>query len=263
VNTIEGALTVDPEYHWSYENRGKLAMRAGDPQGALGYYREALRLKPDSGATYEGLVDAIKSRNFAYRTLFGLFDWSDRQQVLWRVLVLFWVVAGLAYVLEPLGDRFERLLIAIVITAFVYTLFGYFAIFCAEPLSGFLLRSDPLGRRLLSDEDRRRSYVMAGALAATVGIVVAAAVFRKPWWALGAIPTIGSPFPLNFILRQPPGSLRLSAAIDFAGFVVVLLLLGVLICIPFIGMKWWWDCAFECHAELVRRAEVRREAAAA
>jgi len=257
-STIDRALAENPEYYWSHQNRGMLALNAGEVEKAFGHYREALRLNPQSAAARDGLVQSLKSRRIMYRALFGLFDISDQRHHKRRLLLCLVVIGALSFALDVLTAPKQALLIAGVLTVVGYFVANRLFVLYAEPFFLFLLRFDALGRRALSAEEVRRANLALGSLVTAGGLLAAALVFRMPLFGVLAVLAILSPLPLGFIFRQPPGLLRFWAALDYTVLsIVAFLLLGVALAIPFAGAVWMWSGVAAYYGAMLRRAQAR------
>jgi tetratricopeptide (TPR) repeat protein len=64
--SLEFALSKDPENWLTHANLGWTLMRAGKTKEAFEAYRESLRLNPHSNYAREGVVEAMKARNPLY-----------------------------------------------------------------------------------------------------------------------------------------------------------------------------------------------------
>jgi hypothetical protein len=64
--TMQDALTYDEPPAWYYpvrESLGAAMLRAGDPSGAEGVFREGLRRSPNNGRMLFGLIESLKAQN--------------------------------------------------------------------------------------------------------------------------------------------------------------------------------------------------------
>lgn len=91
--SVELALSEEPENHVSHANRASILFRKGKPNEAAEHYREALRLNPNSKWAREGILEALKSRNpiyypFAFISA-KLSDMDRRTSVAFALLLLF------------------------------------------------------------------------------------------------------------------------------------------------------------------------------
>lgn len=65
-DAMDAALKVNPESSLSHRTMGWVKINQGDSDKASEHYREALRLEPNSEAAREGVVLALKRRNFLF-----------------------------------------------------------------------------------------------------------------------------------------------------------------------------------------------------
>jgi len=77
-SAIEGVLARDPGNAITHRNYGWNKLSAGDHRGALGHFREALRLDPNSELAKQGMVAACRARNPLYRAVLRYFLWVGR-----------------------------------------------------------------------------------------------------------------------------------------------------------------------------------------
>jgi tetratricopeptide (TPR) repeat protein len=258
IAAIDRALAIDPEYAWSHENRATLALADRDVERAFRHFREALRLNPRSEAARDGLIESLKSRHRTYRALFWLFGSSSEEQREGPMVFCFFAFAILSALFGVLKEP-----LAAIIASGILTVVGFWAakrIFrhWAEPFFLFLLRFDDLGRRALSADEVRRANLATLSIATSVGLIAAAFVLRMPLLGILAVIAIFAPHPLNFIFGQPSGVLRLWAAVDYLGLILMSILL---VLIPFVGPIVAWSGVPELHVAMVRRADMRRRKA--
>jgi hypothetical protein len=150
----------------------------------------------------------------------------------------------------------------VVVTMGIFVAARLFRMF-AEPCFVFLLRFDELGRRVLSADEMRWANFTVGSLAAAAGLLAAAVGFRMPLLGAAAILALLTPFPLNFIFRQPRGRLRLWATLDYLGFTVVTALLTAsAFAVPILGFLWMIHGVAAAHRWIVRPADFPRAMAA-
>jgi tetratricopeptide (TPR) repeat protein len=169
------ALSRDPEDALTHANQGWTLLEQRQPDKALEHFREALRLEPNLEWAREGIVEALKARNFLYRQMLRYFLWirrlSGRAQ--WGVLL------GLVIARKVLSSDAIPPALAPLSTALFWCLvFFVFLTWTADPLFNLLLRLNRMGRLALSREQIWASNCVGVclflALAALVGWAVSA-----------------------------------------------------------------------------------------
>ncbi len=173
VDAAKGALHHNPEDSHSQLVAGWATLGAGDYQDAVGHFTEALRLDPTDESAKAGLVEALKNRNWFYRSLlaFALLLSRHSRDMLWILRV--GVFVSLAVAKGAAGNIFSMLGLAIILTMFFLGLAGY----AVTHLFNFLLMLDPKTRHALSEKQRTQATVagtlaMLGGLGAVVTVVV-------------------------------------------------------------------------------------------
>jgi tetratricopeptide (TPR) repeat protein len=221
VETVDRALAQNPEFYWSHENRGSLALAEGDVEKAFAHYREALRLNPLSEQARSGLAQALISRHRIYRLIFWIFDGTGGGA--WkRVMIALAAVAVLAYALRrPIRHKVGQVLLAAAAVAYLYWILRWLAKIYVEPFFVLLLLLDKLGRRVLTHGEVLRAAMVIGSLLIGVGLVVAALVLEMPLVGALAIPVVISPWPIIFVLRFSPGQSRRLAALGTVGTILL------------------------------------------
>lgn len=159
-DSLNSALRLDPENSLTHSNIGWTLVRRGKINEGIDHFKEALRLDPDSPWAYEGVVEALKARNPIYHMmLLSSLSLSAMSQGMRRTL--FWT----CYMMPPLR--------AVLIVALLGT-------FITKTLFTLVLRLDPLGRRVLTDETKRLNNYSLGGVALIVGFVVWCVCFTGP-----------------------------------------------------------------------------------
>ena len=172
--TMDQALARRPDDPYTHANQGWTLLHQGDPHKAIEHFREALRLAPDFEWAREGIVEALKARNFIYRGMLAYFLWVARLQpgVRWALVIgaLFAnrVIGGLAR---------ENPGLAPILYPLLFAYFGFVLMtWLAYPLFNLLLRLHPLGRHALSQDQRRGANVLAASFFATLAALAVAVV---------------------------------------------------------------------------------------
>ncbi len=159
--SLQRALELEPDNSYTHANVGWTLVLRGRSADAVDHFKESLRLDPNSKWAYEGVLEAMKSRNPLYKFLLSISLGFKERSVLGRVWLFvmclinpwLWIVLYLLLVWE----------------LFIRTLFTA------------LLRLDPFGRLVLTDEAKRMNngyialtiFLAAGPVFLITGIVSA------------------------------------------------------------------------------------------
>jgi len=172
-NALVGALSRDPDNALTHANRGWATLEKGDHAGAMGYFKEALRLEPENEWARQGILESMRARNPVYRVMLRYFFWMAKlaPQVQWGVIVGGWF--GQRVVRET-ADRNPAL------KPFLYPLLALYFLFVfltwtAKPLFNLLLRLDKFGRLTLTRDQIVASNWVGGCL--LVAVLCAALAF--------------------------------------------------------------------------------------
>ncbi|HOT91318.1 MAG TPA: tetratricopeptide repeat protein [Anaerolineae bacterium] len=225
LDALTDALARAPENALTHANYGWALLHQNKITEALAAFREALRLDPTSSWAREGIVEALKARNFIYRLLLRYFLWMSRltEDEQWGVIGIF---HGIRVALRMAARAFPPLWIIVLPLLLLYQTFALLT-WVAKPLFALLLRFDRFGRLALSDEDMVASTWMAICLlAAELGVLLA--LLARNWGFLAL--TVGALAllpPVAGVFHAHKGVGRLVLAVYTGG----LALLVVLACV--------------------------------
>lgn len=212
------ALSRDPEDALTHANQGWTLLEQRQPDKALEHFREALRLEPNLEWAREGIIEALKARNFLYRQMLRYFLWmrrlSPRAQwgvVLGLLIVPRMVRSALPAPLAPLGD-------VIFWGLFVFV----FLTWAADPLFNLLLRLNRLGRLALSREQIWASNCVGGCLLLALIALAGWALSAESIFGLAALMASWLVIPVAGSFKCPYGWPRLSMVL----YTVVLAAMG-------------------------------------
>ncbi len=132
---LERALALEPNNDFTHTNMALLLIKGGEIDKAASHLQEALRLDPNSEMAQQALLDAIKSRSPIYHRMLLFTHWltemGGKKRVVF-ILILLLIPALRSLVLLTL-----------------------LLIWSANHLFTFLLRMDPLGKRILTEQQKR------------------------------------------------------------------------------------------------------------
>jgi len=144
----EGALAANPEDPMAHASRGWQHLREGDRDAAMTHFREALRLDSSQEWAREGVVETLKARNPVYRVMLAYFTWTARLEprMLWGFIIGGYAASRVLREFSKANPQWAP---------YIWVVLGlYFAFvamtWIADPLFNLLLRTNPMGRVLLT-----------------------------------------------------------------------------------------------------------------
>jgi len=158
IYSIDSALAHDPENAFTHANQGWTLLEHGEHKKALEHFREALRLEPNLEYARDGILEALKAKNFIYRMLLKYFFWmsklSNKNQ--WIFIIGLIVGVRLLRELAKIVPVLAPVITPIIILYFIFV----FLVWTSDPLFNLLLRLDKFGRLALSEEQVFASNVV-------------------------------------------------------------------------------------------------------
>ena len=185
--TIDSALAKNPDNSLTHANQGWTLLEKGDPKKAAEHFREALRLDPQNEWARQGIIEALKARNFIYAIMLKYFLWMAKfsRQGQWGILLAGYVgnriLAGIAHSNPDLAPWVLPLRILYVVFALLTWL--------AYPFFNLLLRLNKFGRLVLSREQTVASnWFGLCLLLALFGLTLCLIRgFMAPWIQIAAV----------------------------------------------------------------------------
>ena len=200
-------LARDPDNAGSHAAHGYTLLNAGRYQEAQVAFREALRLEPSNEMARLGMMNALNSRSFLFRAVFGYYVWISRLGQRAGFMLIFG-----AWILIQVLDRAAAAVP--MLRPFVYPLLIAYVAFVvmswiATPLFNTFLRFHPFGRHLLTRQEFWASNFIASALSLAVfGSVVGfqaegigMGILAGMYWFLMATP-VAATFAMSTPKRQ-------------------------------------------------------------
>ncbi|MBQ4822694.1 tetratricopeptide repeat protein [Aquimarina sp. MMG016] len=149
--TIGNTLNQDPEGSFSHANVGWVQLEHGNHKEAMTHFKESLKNDPTSRYAQEGMLEAIKAKNFVYRGYLKYAFWmsnkSSKNQFAF-IIGLFIVYRILVKVLESSGN--ENMAYIVIIPYLIFVLGGWIV----DPLSNMILRFNSFGKYLLTNKQK-------------------------------------------------------------------------------------------------------------
>ncbi len=167
IEAARAQLSRDPDDSAAHAAVGFAHLNRGEYKQAQVSFREALRLDPTDEFARSGMIEAINSGNFLYRTLYRYFVWLGRmnRQMAFALMIGLWLLAN------NINRVAEQIPVLKPFTTVIVMLYVMFALstWIATPLMRTLLRFHPFGRHLLNGIERWTSNLIAIFL--TLGII--------------------------------------------------------------------------------------------
>jgi tetratricopeptide (TPR) repeat protein len=224
--TIGEALARRPDDAFTHANQGWALLHSGKPLPALEHFREALRLDPEMEFAREGIVEALKARNFIYRWMLAWFLWMTRLKPGTQWLLVIGAFFGSRFISRTAAQSPE-------LAPYLWPLFYLYVAFAlmtwlAPSLFNLLLRFDRFGRHVLSPDEIRGANVLAACLFVTLACVSTAIGLNSGLYLLCALMFGLLALPATAIYRCQRGWPRQAmAAVTIGLLAAVLYILAV------------------------------------
>lgn len=169
-------LANDPNDALSHAVLGWNMLQQKKRAEAKTHFLEALRIDPELTFAQQGMLEAIRAGNPLYRLLLGFAFWIGRWPPRTRMGLILGGFVGIQFLNSFAKNHPEWDWVTLpILIAYVALCFLTFFI---KPLTDALLVFHPLGRMILSPDERRNGYLVAGACALTSAAV--AMIFLRP-----------------------------------------------------------------------------------
>lgn len=152
--SLASALEREPANFLTHVNLGWVKLRQGTIKEAFEHFKEGLRLEPNSEWAREGVVEALKSRNPLYFPVLKVSLWLSGLDARLRFLVIL------------LFYFFPNYAVPIVLV-FIPVMFS-------DQLFNTMLRLDPYGRIVLTEEQTRSSNIFIAVLVGLFALAILA-----------------------------------------------------------------------------------------
>jgi tetratricopeptide (TPR) repeat protein len=159
--TIKNLLNDDPENAYSQANVGWNLLEQNNRKKALIHFKEALKLDPNLEYAREGMLEAVKAKNYIYRLYLKYVFWignkSGKNQ--FAIIIAIYLIYRLSIkTLSSIGLSY--LAIPIIIIYMLVALGSWIM----EPISNSILLFDNYGKYLLSKKDKLSGEILLGLL---------------------------------------------------------------------------------------------------
>ncbi len=203
IATVDSALSRDPDNEYAHANKGWALLHEGQPRPALDHFREALRLDPNYEYAQQGIVEALKARNFIYRWMLAYFLWMSRldDRAKWAVILGGYFGAKLLKNMARNVPELAPWIAPILVLYFIFVLLTWFAV----PFFNLLLRFNKFGRHALSRQQRISSNWFALCCVVFLLGIIGALVMESETAFFVAGYGIGMAFPLVTLYQFDKG----------------------------------------------------------
>lgn len=199
----EGALATNPEDAKAHASRGWQYLREGNIDSAMTHFKEALRLDSSQEWAREGVVEALKARNPVYRVMLAYFLWTSRLEpkALWGLIIGGYVASRVLREFAKANPQWAPYIWPVLGLYFAFVLMTWIA----DPLFNLLLRTNPLGRILLTRQQVTAANWFGGTLLLALISLAAWLIFRIEVLLLLAIVAGLMVIPISSSLGTEPG----------------------------------------------------------
>jgi tetratricopeptide (TPR) repeat protein len=199
--TIDAALARAPEDSTTHANKGWTFLEMGQVEKALEHFRESLRLDPQNEWAQQGILEALKARNFIYALMLRYFLWMSRLSsgAQWGILLAGWFGNRMLTTYVRNNPESAPFLLPI-----KYLYIGFVLLtWTARPLFNLLLRLDRFGRLVLSKEQKLEANMVGGCIGLALLFVVAGLALNwKFFVGSGVLAAMAIPIPAVFSCQR-------------------------------------------------------------
>ncbi len=219
--TTRGTLRRRPDDAFAHANQGWSSLHAADYKAANTHFREALRLDPSNEYAREGILEALKAKNVLYR---GLLRWKLWMSTLsggkqWAVIIGLYVLFRLVREVARSNPAMAWVLYPVMGLYVVFVLMTWLG----DPVFDSLLRLNRFGRLALTDERRRASNVLLGAIV-ILGVTAGIIAYTGQWWWTATILLVTPVLLFATKIWQAPHGWPRLAMLGYLGAMLVLAL---------------------------------------
>jgi len=231
--TIDAALAKNPDNAHTHANQGWTLLHAGDAKKAAEHFREALRLDPQNEWARQGIIEALKARNFIYALMLKYFLWMSRLSsgAQWGIILGGYFGNKMLGALAQSKPELAPWILPLRILYLAFALMTWLA----YPFFTLLLRLNKFGRLCLSREETTASnwFGLCLLLALSgLGVCVFKG-FQMPWLAMPLVYALLL-IPVSLVYRCHSGWPRTTMAV-IAITLAVLGKIGLLLLVLHIG----------------------------
>ena len=154
--TVENVLNEGPEDHMAFASSGWVALENGTIKKALDYFKEALKLNPNSNYAKDGMSKALKSKNLVYRWYLKYAFWIGNMSSKNQYIFIIGIYLAYRFGVKAL-NQFDLAYLALPLIV-IYLFFALGA-WIMEPLANSILNFDRYGKYLLNQREKQSGYI--------------------------------------------------------------------------------------------------------
>ncbi|MCK8522800.1 tetratricopeptide repeat protein [Aquimarina sp. D1M17] len=163
--TINNTLHQDPEGSFSHANVGWVQLEQGNHVDAMHHFKESLKNDPNSRYAQEGMLEAIKAKNFVYRAYLKYAFWISnmKTQNQWFFIIGIYIVYRFL-VKSVQFSQYPYLVFLIIVPYLLFALGGWII----GPLSNMILLFHSYGKYLLDKNDKLSGMIFFSCLLVSI-----------------------------------------------------------------------------------------------
>ena len=182
--TIQEALSLDPENYITHTNYGWHHLEKGRHKDAATHFREALRINPNYDYAKQGYKASLKSKLIFYRWLLQGNLWLSRQKKNFRlgmIIGIWLLVVGI----DTAGDNtpLQTVCEIVMILYFVVVIFSWLG----SALANLFLLTTPHGHYILSKQEKWSARMVGVSLLIALVLLFVSGYLNKNYLFVSAI----------------------------------------------------------------------------
>jgi tetratricopeptide (TPR) repeat protein len=165
--SMEDTLSAAPNNPYTHNNIGWSKLQAGDHEGAKEHFAEALRIDPNMDDARVGLLEALKAKNFFYRTFLNWMFWMAKKTEGSQWGIIIGLYFGARY-LNQISRDYPFLIPVVVLLAI-----AFYMTWVMTPLFNLVIKMDKTARNALTPEESSGANVVGiGVLVGLTAIII-------------------------------------------------------------------------------------------
>lgn len=225
---VYSVLRQNPENEDALLSKGWICLEESNPGKALEFFSEAARINPESEGAKQGIVTALKAKNFIYRMVFYYYLFMSKLtgKAQWVILI------GLYLLMRVLRSAAKS---NPEIAPFVNPVLGIYIGFiflswAADPFFNLFIRLHPLGKYALSTNEKTASNGIVVTLLLALLCVIGFVLMKDQSFIMGALGFLFLVIPIAGTLGRGSSSQK-NILIAYTSLLVVALIGGIILSI--------------------------------